>query len=79
MMCLLCKQTPLCALNQIIMSIGEKLIEGLELKYTGKSFAGFNEENPYVIFMGYDTPGWSNIWVKYNGEPIFTSVFDVDI
>jgi hypothetical protein len=61
------------------MSISEKLIEGLELKYTGKGFAGFNEENPFVIFMGYDTLGWTNIWVKYNGRPIFTSVFEVDL
>jgi hypothetical protein len=59
------------------MNITEKLIEGLELLYTGKSFAGFNEEDPYVIFLGYDSPGWSNIWVKYNGRFIFTSIFDV--
>ena len=59
------------------MNITEKLIEGLELIYTGKSFAGFNEEDPYVIFLGYDSLGWSNIWVKYNGRHIFTSIFDV--
>ncbi|MFD2145764.1 hypothetical protein [Mucilaginibacter antarcticus] len=61
------------------MSISEKLIEGLELKYTGKGFVGFREEDPYVIFLGYDSLGWTNIWVKYNGVHIFTSVFDVDI
>jgi hypothetical protein len=59
------------------MNITEKLIEGLELIYTGKSFAGFNEADPYVIFLGYDSLGWSNIWVKYNGSYIFTSIFDV--
>ncbi|NNU34115.1 hypothetical protein HK413_08115 [Mucilaginibacter sp. S1162] len=59
------------------MKITEKLIEGLELLYTGKSFAGFSEEDPYVIFLGYDSLGWSNIWVKYRGRHIFTSIFDV--
>jgi hypothetical protein len=59
------------------MNITEKLIEGLELIYTGKSFAGFNEEDPYVIFLGYDSLGWSSIWVKYRGRYIFTSIFDV--
>ncbi len=59
------------------MKIIEKLVDGLELKYTGKSFAGFREEDPYVTFMGYDAPGWSNIWVKYYGRFILVSVFDV--
>ncbi|MGF7081002.1 hypothetical protein [Mucilaginibacter sp. UYCu711] len=61
------------------MYITEKLIEGLELLYIGKSFAGFKEEDPYVIFLGYDSLGWSNIWVKYKGRNIFTSIFDVAI
>lgn len=59
------------------MSILGKLVEGLELKYIGKSFAGFNEEDPYVTFLGYDTVGWSYIWIKYKGKQILTSVFDV--
>ncbi|MBE9583146.1 hypothetical protein IM792_01660 [Mucilaginibacter sp. JRF] len=61
------------------MSIKEKLIEGLELKYIGKAFAGFNEENPVVEFLGYDCIGFINIWVKYNGKQVFTSIFDVAI
>jgi len=59
------------------MSIVEKLVEGLELKYIGKAFAGFKEEDPYVTFLGYETPGWSFIWVKYKGKHILTSVSDI--
>lgn len=59
------------------MRIIEKLVEGLELKYTGKGFAGFSEDDPYVTFLGYDTIGWSFIWVKYRGRSIFTSIHNV--
>ncbi len=65
------------ALNQIIMRIIEKLVEVLELKYIGKSFAGFSEDDPYVTFLGYDAVGWSFIWVKYKGRSIFTSIYNV--
>lgn len=55
----------------------EELLEGLELLYTGKAFSGFREENPFVTFLGYDTKGWSNIWVKYGRRKIFMSLRDV--
>ena len=55
----------------------EELLEGLELLYTGKAFKGFREENPFVTFLGYDSNGWTNIWVKYGGRKIFTSLRDV--
>jgi hypothetical protein len=29
----------------------KELLDGLELLYTGKSFAGFQEENPFVTFL----------------------------
>ncbi|MVN91274.1 hypothetical protein [Mucilaginibacter aquatilis] len=61
------------------MNFIDKLVEGLELKYIGKRFAGFNEEDPYVTFLGYDTPGWSYIWVKYKGRHIYTSITDVSL
>ncbi|RYZ95389.1 MAG: hypothetical protein EOP47_25945 [Sphingobacteriaceae bacterium] len=61
------------------MNKHDKLVEGLELKYTGRGFAGFIEENPFVVFLGYDVLGWSNIWVRYNGRYIFTSIFDVEL
>ncbi|MEO6499732.1 MAG: hypothetical protein ABIN95_11985 [Mucilaginibacter sp.] len=57
----------------------EELFEGLELKYTGSAFAGFMEENPFVTFLGYDSKGWSNIWVKYFGKPVYVSLSDVEL
>ncbi|PJJ85056.1 hypothetical protein [Mucilaginibacter auburnensis] len=55
----------------------EELLEGVELLYTGKAFKGFREDNPFVTFLGYDRNDWSNIWVKYGGRRIFTSLRDV--
>lgn len=55
----------------------EELLEGLELIYTGKAFKGFKEDNPFVTFLGYDSHGWSHIWVKYGRLKIFTSLKDV--
>ncbi|RCH53698.1 hypothetical protein DJ568_15780 [Mucilaginibacter hurinus] len=57
----------------------EEFLEGLELKYTGSAFAGFIEDNPFVTFLGYDSNGWSHIWVKYCGKPIYMSVHDVEL
>lgn len=65
--------TPFCT----IMITKEELLEGLELLYTGQAFKGFKEENPFVTFLGYDGNSWSNIWVKYGGRKVFTSLRDV--
>ena len=55
----------------------EELLEGLELLYTGKAFAGFQEENPFVTFLRFDKKSWSNIWVRYGGRAIVTRFKDV--
>ena len=55
----------------------EVLSEGLELLYTGKAFAGFKEENPFVTFLSYDRKNLSRIWVKYGGQRILTSLRNV--
>jgi hypothetical protein len=56
-----------------------ELLEGLELFYTGKAFAGFTEENPFVTFLGFDRSKWTNIWVRYGGRVILTSLKDVKL
>ncbi|MGY3212659.1 hypothetical protein [Mucilaginibacter sp. HD30] len=56
-----------------------ELLEGLELFYTGKAFAGFTEENPFVTFLGFDRSRWASIWVKYGGRKILTSLKDVKL
>ena len=55
----------------------EELLEGLELRYTGKAFSGFSEENPFVTFLSFDKKSWSKIWVKYGGRAVFTSIKNV--
>jgi hypothetical protein len=57
----------------------KELLEGLELLYTGKAFAGFHEENPFVTFLRFDKRSWSNIWVKYGGRAIITKLKDVGL
>jgi hypothetical protein len=59
------------------MRTKEELLDGLELLYTGKAFKGFKEENPFVTFLGYVKGSRSNIWVKYGGRRIFTSLRNV--
>jgi hypothetical protein len=55
----------------------KELLEGLELLYTGKAFAGFQEENPFVTFLKFDKKSWSKIWVEYGGRAIVTKLKDV--
>lgn len=61
------------------MMTKSELLEGLELLYTGKAFAGFTEENPFVTFLRFDRGKWTNIWVKYGGRAILTSLNDVKL
>lgn len=49
------------------------------LIYIGQHFEGFHAEKPYMTFLGYDTAGWSNIWVDYLGGVRFVSLSDVEI
>jgi len=55
----------------------KELLDGLELLYTGKAFAGFREENPFVTFLRFDKGNWSKIWVKYGGRAMVTRLKDV--
>jgi len=57
----------------------KELLDGLELLYTGKAFAGFQEENPFVTFLRFDQKNWSRIWVKYGGRTIITRLKDVTL
>jgi hypothetical protein len=61
----------------LAMITKKELLEGLELLYTGKAFAGFQEENPFVTFLRFDKRNWSKIWVKYGGRAIVTRLKDV--
>lgn len=57
----------------------KEIAEGTRLRYVGKGFENFNAESPYVDFLGYDSHGWSDVWVEYNGEKICLSLNEVEI
>lgn len=54
------------------------LTEGQILKYIGKGFDNFQKENPYVKFLGYDSYGWNEVWVSYNGQNISLDISEVE-
>lgn len=56
----------------------QQLIKKTLLKYTGRPFAGFREEKPYMTFLGYDCSGWSTIWVDYLGKIMLIMLKDVE-
>ncbi|WP_121245450.1 hypothetical protein [Mucilaginibacter phyllosphaerae] len=56
-----------------------QLTDGTKLKYIGTRFEGFLEENPFMLFLGYEETGWSNIWVKYLGQNRRITLADVEI
>lgn len=57
----------------------QQLQEGALLHYTGTPFDGFIKEEPQATFLGYDTSGWSSIWVDYRGETRMVSLSDIEI
>lgn len=57
----------------------QQMMKGDMLKYVGTHFEGFSEEQPYMTFLGYDSSGWLDIWVAYEGEVKFMSVHDIEL
>jgi hypothetical protein len=56
-----------------------QLAEGTKLKYTGKGFENFDKDNPYMTFLGYDSHGWTDLWVDYNGKKMCVSINEVEV
>lgn len=56
-----------------------QLTDGTKLKYIGNRFDGFKEEDPFMLFLGYEETGWSDIWVKYLGKHWRIPIIDVEI
>lgn len=61
------------------MDKNRQLIKGTRLNYTGKGFEDFQEDQPYMIFLGYDSHGWSDLWVDYQGLHICVSAGEVEV
>ncbi|UOE52393.1 hypothetical protein MTO98_15055 [Mucilaginibacter sp. SMC90] len=57
----------------------QHLAAGTLLRYTGKLFKGFDPEMPHTEFLGYDSNGWTDIWIKYKAEIRLISLSDVEV
>ena len=55
------------------------LEEGQLLKYVGKSFDSFDSNRPFMKFLGYDSYGWNELWVNYEGSKLLVHSSDVEI
>lgn len=56
-----------------------QLNEGQKLVFTGKVFEGFDSEDPYLVFLGYDSSGWTDLWVDYKGQKVMVRAEDVEL
>jgi hypothetical protein len=61
------------------MNKHHQLEEGTLLKYIGKGFENFNKEQPLMKFLGYDSYGWQELWVDYNGQRIHVEITEVEL
>ena len=48
--------------------INDQITKGTRLKYIGQNHENFRKEQPYMEFLGFDSNGWDDIWVNYNGK-----------
>lgn len=55
------------------------LTEGTKLKYIGKGFENFDRDKPYMSFLGYDSHGWTDLWVEYDGRKMCVSSKEVEV
>lgn len=60
------------------MNTNNELEEGTLLKYIGKGFENFDKEQPLMKFLGYDSYGWKELWVEYNGQRIHVNTAEVE-
>jgi hypothetical protein len=60
------------------MSKFSTLEEGQLLLYKGKEFEDFDNRNPYMNFLGYDSSGWTDLWVLYKGTKMRVDRVDVE-
>jgi hypothetical protein len=57
----------------------QELQDGAMLQYTGRPFDGYNEGQSEMTFLGYDSHGWTTIWVDYEGQTRMVSLSDIEI
>jgi hypothetical protein len=60
------------------MSKFSTLEEGQLLLYKGRQFEEFDNQHPYMEFLGYDSNGWTDLWVSYKGSKMRVDRMDVE-
>ena len=60
------------------MNINQPLLEGTRLRYTGKAFRDFDHSDPFVVFLGYDSGSFCDLWVSYQNKVMCVCVADVE-
>ncbi|WP_374163868.1 hypothetical protein [Arcticibacter sp. MXS-1] len=61
------------------MNKNPQIADGATLKYKGKGFENFDPAQPFMKFLGYDSYGWSDVWVEYQGNSVCVSAADVEV
>jgi hypothetical protein len=54
------------------------LQEGQMLLYKGREFEEFERSEPYMEFLGYDSDGWTDVWVAYKGNKMLVDRADLE-
>jgi hypothetical protein len=55
------------------------LKRGQLLKYIGKRWKNLNISNPIMKFLGYDSNGFADVWVEYQGRLMLLAIGDVEL
>ena len=57
------------------------LKRGQLLKYIGKRWKNLNiiSGNSFMKFLGYDSNGFADVWVEYQGRLLFLSIKEVEL
>jgi len=61
------------------MNKNEDIAIGTKLRYKGRDLALLKTEQQHLIFLGYDSNGFNDIWVDHLGEHKFMSLDDVEL
>jgi hypothetical protein len=55
------------------------LKRGQLLKYIGKRWKNLNIGNPFMKFLGYDSNGFADVWVEYQGRLMLLALKEVEL
>lgn len=56
----------------------KELTTGQKLTYRGTN-KDIDKSESDLIFLGYDSCGWDDIWVDYKGKKLFLNIKEVEL